>query len=124
MDIFRRPETLDILVENSPENIERLRKALAYIPEGEADRIEDTDLTEYRVVRVSGEITVDVLAEGCEVTYSMAEDQIVYDEIQGVRVPYLQPQLLMRTKMGVRPKDAQDRAFLQRLIARGGNHVE
>jgi bifunctional DNA-binding transcriptional regulator/antitoxin component of YhaV-PrlF toxin-antitoxin module len=51
-------------VENSPENIEKIRKALSCLPDGEAHKISDTDLDQYRVVRVSGEITVDLLEDG------------------------------------------------------------
>ena len=114
---IRATGDIDLLVEDSPENIERLRRALAYLPDGEADQIADTDLSRYRVVRVSGEITVDLIAKACDVTFSSARNQIQYDEIEGVKIPYLKPTLLLETKMGVRPKDVQDRLFLQRLIA-------
>lgn len=115
---------IDLLVENSAENIHRIRRALAYLPDGEADRIADTDLTQYRVVRVSGEITVDLLSKACDVTYSAAQHHIQYDEIQGIKIPYLKPALLIKTKMGIRPKDVQDRNFLQRLIDRKSGRVE
>jgi hypothetical protein len=114
---IRATGDIDLLVEDSLENIERLRKALAYLPDGEADQIADTDLSRYRVVRVSGEITVDLIAKACDVTFSNTRNQIQYDEIEGVKIPYLKPSLLIETKMGVRPKDVQDRLFLQRLIA-------
>ena len=39
-----------------------------------------------------------------------------YDEIKGINIPYLKPALLIETKRGIRPKDIQDRIFLQRLI--------
>jgi hypothetical protein len=112
---IRATGDIDLLVENSPENIERIRKALSYLPDGEAHKIGDTDLDEYRVVRVSGEITVDLLGKACDVTYSDAIPHIFEDEIKGVKIPYLKPQLLIRTKMGVRPKDVQDRDYLERL---------
>jgi len=114
---IRATGDIDLLVEDSLENIERLRKALAYLPDGEADQIADTDLSRYRVVRVSGEITVDLIAKACDVTFSNTWNQIQYDEMEGVKIPYLKPSLLIETKMGVRPKDVQDRLFLQRLMA-------
>ena len=61
---IRATGDIDLLVENSPENIEKIRKALSYLPDGEAHKIGDTDLDQYRVVRVSGEITVDLLEDG------------------------------------------------------------
>lgn len=113
---IRATGDIDLLVEDSPENIARLRKALSYLPDGEADQIADTDLSRYRVVRVSGEITVDLIAQACEVTYPAASSHVQCDEIAGVKIPYLKPSLLIKTKLGIRPKDIQDRNFLQKLI--------
>lgn len=115
---IRATGDIDLLVEDSLENIERIRKALAYLPDGEADQIADTDLSRYRVVRVSGEITVDLIAKACDVTLSSTRNHVQYDEIDGVKIPYLKPAILIETKMGIRPKDVQDRLFLQRLIER------
>jgi len=111
---IRATGDIDLLVENSTENIEKIRKALSYLPDGEAHKISDTDLDQYRVLRVSGEITVDLLGKAGDVTYRDAILHIFWDEIHGVRIPYLKPELLIRTKMGVRPKDVQDRNYLQR----------
>ena len=115
---IRATGDIDLLVENSLENIEKIRRALSYLPDGEAQNINDTDLDEYRVVRVSGEITVDLLGRACDVTYPDTASHILNDEIEGVRIPYLKPELLIKTKMSVRPKDAQDRDYLQRLMKR------
>ena len=112
---IRATGDIDLLVENSPDNIKKIRQALSYLPDGEAGNISDTDLDEYRVVRVSGEITVDLLGKACDVTYGDAVASILMDEIQGVKMPYLKPELLIKTKLGVRPKDVQDREYLQRL---------
>jgi hypothetical protein len=113
---IRATGDIDLLVEDSSKNIERLRKALTYLPDGEVDKIADTDLSRYRVVRISGEITVDLIARACDVTFSVAKDQIQYEAIDGVKIPYLKPSLLLQTKLGIRPKDIQDRIFLQKLI--------
>ena len=116
---IRATGDIDLLVENTHENIELLKNALAFIPDSESDKIADDDLDKYQIVRVSGEITVDILAKACEVTYSDAEGNIVIDEIEGVEIPFLDPELLIRTKMGVRPKDVQDRRFLESLLKEG-----
>ena len=115
---IRATGDIDLLVENSPENIEKIRKALSYLPDGEAHKIGDTDLDEYRVVRVSGEITIDLLGKACDVTYREASPHIFKDKLQGVEIPYLKPEMLIKTKMGVRPKDRQDRDYLRRLAER------
>ena len=113
---IRATGDIDLLVENSPDNVERIRRALSYLPDGEAHKIRDNDLDQYRVVRVSGEITVDLLGRARDVTYPDASGHIQNDEIEGVRIPYLRPELPIKTKNGIRPKDVQDRNFLRRLI--------
>ena len=113
---IRATGDIDLLVEDSKENIEKIRKALAYLPDGEVHLITDADLHDYMVVRISGEITIDLIAKACEITYASTVDYIQFDEISGTTVPYLKPSLLIKTKLGIRPKDVQDRLFLQHLI--------
>ena len=113
---IRATGDIDLLVEDSSENIARIKKALAYLPDGQVDQIADTDLTLYQVVRVSGEITVDLIARACDVTYALAKDHIEFDEMHGIKIPFLKPAILIKTKLGVRPKDIQDRLFLERLL--------
>ncbi len=121
---IRATGDIDLLVENTRDNVERIRKALAFIRDGEAHKIADNDLDHYQVVRVSGEITVDLIAKACDITFSSVEDHILIDEIKGVRIPYLKPELLLKTKMGVRPKDIQDRKFLQSILEMKGKNNE
>ena len=102
---IRATGDIDLLVENTRENLERIRKALSYLPDGEAYKISDDDLNKYRVVRVSGEITVDLVGKACDVTYASVQNSIQLDEIEKVQIPYLKPELLIQTKMGMRPKD-------------------
>jgi hypothetical protein len=61
---------------------------------------------------------VDLLGKACDVTYETAMGHIEWEEIRGVEVPYLKPAMLAETKLGVRPKDVQDRSFLERLVTR------
>jgi hypothetical protein len=113
---IRATGDIDLLVEDSSENIARIKKALAYLPDGQVDQIAETDLTQYQVVRVSGEITVDLIARACDVTYALAKDHIEFDEMHGIKIPFLKPALLIKTKLGIRPKDIQDRLFLESLL--------
>lgn len=113
---IRATGDIDLLVDDSPDNVVKIREALSYLPDSEAQEIADTDLYQYTVVRVSGEITVDLLGRACEVSYDMAKNHIIFDEIDNVKIPYLKPDVLIKTKMGIRPKDIQDRNFLQQLL--------
>ena len=55
----RRDAPLTFSLTFSVPSVPRLQ-ALSYLPDAEAHEIKDTDLDQYRVVRVSGEITVDL----------------------------------------------------------------
>jgi len=115
---IRATGDIDLLVDDSIDNIEKIRCALSYLPDGESQEIGDKDLYQYNVVRVSGDITIDLLGRACDIKYDEAEDHIMYDVIKGVKIPYLAPEVLIKTKMGIRPKDIQDRSFLQQLLKR------
>ena len=113
---IRATADIDLLADNSSDNIGRIKSALSYLPDGEVQDIADDDLDQYNVVRICGDITIDLLSKACDITYQVAKDYIIFDEINGVQIPYLKPELLIKTKMGIRPKDMQDRDFLQRLL--------
>ena len=113
---IRATGDIDLLVDDSPDNVEKIKKALSYLPDGEVHEIADTDLYQYEVVRVSGEITVDLLGRACDINYDTVKNHIIFDEIDDVKIPYLKPEILIKTKMGMRPKDIQDRNFLQQLL--------
>jgi hypothetical protein len=113
---IRATGDVDLLIDDSPDNIDRIRKALSYLPDGEVQEITDDDFDKYSVVRVCGDITIDLLSKACEVTYNNARDYISFDVINGIQIPYLKPELLIKTKLGIRPKDVQDHNFLQQLL--------
>jgi len=115
---IRATGDIDLLVDDSIDNIEKIRCALSYLPDGESQEIGDKDLSQYNVVRVSGDITIDLLGRACDIKYDVAKDHIMYDVIKGIIIPYLSPEILIKTKMGIRPKDIQDRNFLRRLLKR------
>jgi hypothetical protein len=39
-----------------------------------------------------------------------------------VRIPFLKPEMLLKTKMTLRPKDAEDRFFLETLLVGAKTH--
>lgn len=112
---FARPtQDIDLLVEPSPDNIERVRQALCVLSDRAALEIEPTDVMHYSVVRVADEVLVDLIGSAGGVTYEDIADGIERDE---AGIPYPRPEDLLRTKATVRPRDAMDRSFLERLIA-------
>ena len=45
---------------------------------------------------------------------------IEFELIDGVKIPYLTLELLLKTKQGLRDQDAQDRIYLERLVHEKG----
>lgn len=107
---------IDLLVDPSPENVERLRRALCVLEDKAALEVRLGDVLTYTVVRVADEVVVDLLGRASETTLADVEDQIEVEEVDGVPVRYLSATAMLRTKQSVRPKDLTDRAFLEDLI--------
>ncbi len=113
----RGTEGIDLLVDSSPANFERIREALSVLPDQAVREVRPTDLDEYVVVRVADEIVVDLMKSACGVDYAEASESIDPAVIGGVEIPFASPDLLLRLKRTVREKDALDRRFLESLIA-------
>jgi len=113
---IRTTGDIDLLVDASPGNIGRLKKALLYLPDQAIREVSTSEVEKYEVVRVADEIVIDLMQKACNVTYDEAKDSIQYYNEAGVNIPYLAPRLLWKTKNTHRPKDIEDRMFLQRLI--------
>ncbi|MDZ7291218.1 MAG: hypothetical protein ONB44_15530 [candidate division KSB1 bacterium] len=89
---------------------------MLYLPDQAVREIGLDEVARYTVVRVADEIVVDLMHKACEVTYKSAESHIQYYELEGVRIPFLTPELLIQTKLSLRAKDVQDRIFLEQLL--------
>ncbi len=113
----RATEDVDLLIDSSPENVERVKRALAEaLPDRAALEIAPDDVDKYTVVRVADEIVVDLLKNACGIDYSQTCGDIVWVDIQGVRVPFASARMLWRMKQTLREKDAPDRFFLKMLL--------
>jgi hypothetical protein len=113
----RGTEDIDLLVDASPANFERIREALSVLPDNAVREVRPTDLDRYVVVRVADEIVIDLMKSACGVDYAEASGSIAPAVIGGVEVPFASPELLLRMKQTVRDKDALDRKFLESLLA-------
>jgi hypothetical protein len=113
---IRTTGDIDLLVESSLGNVDRIKNALLYLPDQAVREVASHEVAEYTVVRVADEIVVDLMHKACEVTYEAAERHIQYYELEGVKIPLLKPDVLIQTKLGIRPKDIQDRMFLEELL--------
>ena len=117
----RTTKDIDLLVDPSPENVDRLKRALAVLEDGAAREIEPGDLEKYTVVRVADEVLVDLLAAACGVTWAEARETAETMDLDGIPVIVADRLTLIRTKLTLRPSDAADRGWLESL---GGEDPE
>ena len=68
----RTTKDIDLLVDASPENVARVKRALRILEDHAVDEVADTDVARYTVVRVADEIVVDLMAQACGIDYSDA----------------------------------------------------
>jgi hypothetical protein len=120
----RATNDVDLLIDTSPENQERVRRALMALPDGAVRDLAPDDLDRYVVVRVADEFVVDLMKSACGIDYAEASRLVDVVEIQGVSIPFASPQLLWRTKQTLRDKDKVDLAFLARLLESRGEKVD
>ncbi len=112
----RATEDVDLLIESSAENQQRVRKAMLSLPDQAVKEILPTDLDEYLVVRIADEFVVDLMKLACGIRYEEAKDFITYATMNDVTIPFANPELLWRTKQTLREKDKLDLMFLQKLL--------
>ena len=112
---------IDLLVESSLENEARVLKALESLPERAGAELIPGEISQYIVVRVCDEFTVDLMAKACGISYEDASPFIVHRTYKGISIPFASPLLLWKTKQTYRDKDAVDRAFLQRVLEKTGD---
>ena len=112
----RATADIDLLVDSSPENQEKIRAALMVLPDQAVRDVRPDDLDNYVVVRVADEIVVDLMKLACGINYEEASKSILPVKIQDTVIPFASPELLLRLKNTLREKDKIDRMFLEQLL--------
>ena len=112
----RPTKDIDLLIDASAENIERVKAALMKLPDGAVRDVANDDLDHYVVVRVTDEIVVDLMKAACGIEYREASRMVDVVPIDGVPIPFANPSLLWRTKQTMREKDRLDRVFLAQIL--------
>ncbi len=116
----RATEDIDLLVDPSPENFEKIRAALMTLPDQAIREVKTGELDEYMVIRVGDEIVVDLMKAACGIEYAEASKDITTLVLQSVTIPFASPKLLWRMKQTHRDKDRLDRLFLAELLKNEG----
>lgn len=112
----RFTKDIDLLVDDEPANVARVKTGLAILEDNAAAEVADTDVRDFVVVRVADEVVVDLMGRACGLSYADAAADAQTCEIDGVQIPVASPAILIRTKDTYRPQDAIDRQFLSGLI--------
>jgi hypothetical protein len=86
--MLRATADIDLLLEASRDNQERVFKALEILPDKAVREVKENDLDDYIVVRVADEIVVDLMLAACGVTYDDAANDIETRDVQGVAIPF------------------------------------
>jgi len=114
----RATKDIDLLIDAAVENVRRVKRAMAVLPDNAIAAIADDEVEKYQVVRIADEIVVDLLKDACGVDYARAsEGGIEIMTVDGVPIPVGRKELLIETKQTVRPSDAADVQFLRLRIA-------
>ncbi len=112
----RFTKDIDLLVDDAPENVARVKRALGVLADNAAADVRDTDVREHTVVRVADEIIIDLMGRACGLSYADVVADAEHKDVDGVPVPVASPSTLIRTKDTFRPQDAIDRGFLEGLL--------
>ena len=107
---------IDLLIDDAPENVARVKQALAVLPDNAAAEVAEDDVRNHVVVRVADEVVVGLMGRACGLTYAEASRDAESFERDGVDIPIASPATLLRLKDTPRPEDAMDRAFLEGVI--------
>jgi hypothetical protein len=112
----RPTKDIDLLIDASADNMERVKRALAVLPDNAVREVSTDEIVRYDVIRVADEVVVDLMSKACGVTWEEAARDSEVLELDGVEIPIAGIETLIRTKQTVRPHDAADREFLERLL--------
>lgn len=113
----RSTKDIDFLIDPSPENVSKIKKALSHLPDNAIRLIADNEVEQYEVVRIGDEIVIDLMAKACNISFNEAKNEIEWKEIEGLKIPIASKELLIRLKNTLRPSDHADVFFLKSLLA-------
>lgn len=112
----RTTSDIDLVVDTSPANFERVKTAMLGLPDGAIRHVNQGDLDQFVVVRVGDEFVIDLMKSACGIEFAEAEKDTVVVDVAGVPIRFATPRLLLRMKQTYREKDVLDRRFLTELI--------
>lgn len=112
---------IDLLVAADLENEAKVFSALSTLPDNAVRELEAGELEKHKIVRIADEVLVDLLVSPAGIRYEEASADIIWHELDGVKIPFASPRLLWRMKARThRDKDAGDVFFLRHWFSERG----
>ncbi|MEW6102601.1 MAG: nucleotidyl transferase AbiEii/AbiGii toxin family protein [bacterium] len=106
---------IDIVIEDSNENITNLKKAFAkFIKEDEIKELTSRMVKKYQVIRVGfDDFYIDIIGKIGDIDYKKAKDDILIERIENIEIPFAGLSTMIELKKGLREIDLKDRLFLE-----------
>ena len=89
---------IDVMLDTSLDNEARVFRALESLPDKGVRELQPGETAKVTVIRVADEIVVDLMRSACGIDYAEAAKEIVYHEVDGVKIPFASPRLLWRMR--------------------------
>lgn len=110
----RTTADVDLVIDSDLENEAKVYDALSTLPDGCVRELLPGEVGQNVVVRVADEIVVDLMARASGIDYAEAAGSVDVRDVDGVKIPFANPDLLWRMKKRAnRPKDQGDLQFLR-----------
>jgi hypothetical protein len=113
--LVRATRDVDILIEPTIENAERTLAALSQLPFKIANDVLPEELLSNAVTIIGDTPQVDVLTLAWSVRYADARATLLTTELEGVTIPYVDIDTLIRSKRTGRLQDSADIEALERI---------
>lgn len=110
---LRYTRELDILIEKSRENVERILAALSGLGYGFARSLTPDDILGHPITVIGDDPAVDIFWAGIGVNYKLAAPNAIDVEVEGVRIPVIGLDDLIKSKRTNRLQDAADIEVLE-----------
>lgn len=110
----RATRDIDLLVDDSADNILKLKKALRDLLPEACEELNPSDVNQNVVVRMAGEsLVIDLIRRVGDITYNSLKDHVQNELINEVTIPIADLRTMIELKRGVRDVDKRDYLFLK-----------
>lgn len=84
----RFTKDIDLLVDDAPENIVRVKRGLAILADNAAADVAEDDVRQHTVVRVIDEVIIDLMGRAGGLSFADVAADMEWHDMDGVRVPW------------------------------------